>query len=43
MFDLQAGHVSFQQGVLNFENRASEFDFQNRFPCSTSMPAISRS
>ncbi|HUD12109.1 MAG TPA: translocation/assembly module TamB domain-containing protein [Terracidiphilus sp.] len=31
MFDLQAGHVSFQQGVLNFENRASEFDFQNRF------------
>ncbi len=31
IFDLQAGHVSLQQGVLNFENRASEFDFQNRF------------
>jgi translocation and assembly module TamB len=31
IFDLQAGHVSVQQGVLNFENRASEFDFQNRF------------
>jgi translocation and assembly module TamB len=31
IFDLQAGHVSVQQGVLNFENRASEFDFQDRF------------
>ena len=31
IFDLQAGHISLQQGVLNFENRASEFDFQNRF------------
>jgi translocation and assembly module TamB len=31
IFDLQAGHVSVQQGVLNFENRASEFDFQSRF------------
>jgi translocation and assembly module TamB len=30
IFNLQAGHVSVQQGVLNFENRASEFDFQNR-------------
>ena len=31
IFNLQAGHISVQQGVLNFENRASEFDFQNRF------------
>jgi len=31
IFDLQAGHVSLRDGVLNFENRASEFDFQNRF------------
>jgi len=31
IFNLQAGHVSVQQCVLNFENRASEFDFQNRF------------
>ncbi|HEY1902985.1 MAG TPA: translocation/assembly module TamB domain-containing protein [Terracidiphilus sp.] len=31
LFDLQAGHVSVQQGVLNFENRSAEFDFQNRF------------
>lgn len=31
VFNLQAGHVSVQQGVLNFENRAAEFDFQNRF------------
>jgi translocation and assembly module TamB len=30
IFNLQAGHVSVEQGVLNFENRASEFDFQNR-------------
>jgi translocation and assembly module TamB len=31
LFDLQAGHVSIQQGALDFENRAAEFDFQNRF------------
>jgi translocation and assembly module TamB len=31
IFDLQAGHVSLERGVLTFENRASEFDFQNRF------------
>jgi translocation and assembly module TamB len=31
LFDLQAGHVSVQQGVLNFENRSAEFDFQDRF------------
>ena len=30
-FDLQAGHVSVQQGTLHYENRAAAFDFQNRF------------
>jgi translocation and assembly module TamB len=30
-FDLQAGHVSVEQGVLHYENRAAAFDFQNRF------------
>jgi|CZKF01.1.fsa_nt_gi translocation and assembly module TamB len=29
-FDLQADHISFEQGVLDYDNRASEFDFQNR-------------
>ena len=31
LFNLQAGHVSVQQGTLDFEDRATEFDFQNRF------------
>jgi translocation and assembly module TamB len=31
LFNLQAGHVSIEQGVLDYENRAAEFDFQNRF------------
>ena len=31
LFDLQAGQVSLQQGVLDYENRAASFDFQNRF------------
>ena len=31
LFNLQAAHVSVQQGVLDFEDRAAEFDFQNRF------------
>jgi translocation and assembly module TamB len=29
-FDLQAGHVSVEQGMLDDENRAADFDFQNR-------------
>jgi translocation and assembly module TamB len=29
-FDLKAGHVSIEQGVLDYENRAASFDFQNR-------------
>lgn len=31
IFDLQAGHIAVEQGVVDFENRAAEFDFQNRF------------
>ncbi|HXR37905.1 MAG TPA: translocation/assembly module TamB domain-containing protein [Terracidiphilus sp.] len=31
LFNLQAGHVSIQQATLEFEDRAAEFDFQNRF------------
>jgi translocation and assembly module TamB len=31
LFNLQAGHVSVQQGTLHFEDRAAQFDFQNRF------------
>ncbi|HVZ84974.1 MAG TPA: translocation/assembly module TamB domain-containing protein [Terracidiphilus sp.] len=30
LFDLQAGRVSVQQGVLDYDNRASEFDSQSR-------------
>jgi translocation and assembly module TamB len=30
LFDLQAEHVALEQGTLDFENRAAEFDFQNR-------------
>jgi translocation and assembly module TamB len=29
-FNLQAGHISVQQGVFHYENRAASFDFQNR-------------
>jgi len=31
LFDLQAGHVSVERGVLDYENRAASFDFQNRY------------
>jgi translocation and assembly module TamB len=30
-FDLQAGHVSVEDGALDYEDRASAFDFQDRF------------
>ncbi|HEV2488132.1 MAG TPA: translocation/assembly module TamB domain-containing protein [Terracidiphilus sp.] len=30
-FELQAGHISVEQGMLNYDNRAASFDFQNRF------------
>jgi translocation and assembly module TamB len=29
-FDLRAGHVAIEQGVLNFESRSADFDAQNR-------------
>ncbi|MGO9436043.1 MAG: translocation/assembly module TamB domain-containing protein [Terracidiphilus sp.] len=29
-FDLRAGHVAVEQGVLDCENRAADFDFQDR-------------
>ncbi len=31
LFDLKAGHVSIEQGALDFENREAEFDFQDRY------------
>ncbi len=31
IFDAQAGHLSIEQGVLHYENRAAAFDFQNRY------------
>jgi translocation and assembly module TamB len=30
-FNLQAGHVSVEQGILEYEDRAAAFDFQDRF------------
>jgi translocation and assembly module TamB len=29
-FDLKAGHIEVEQGVLDYENRAAAFDFQDR-------------
>ena len=31
LFDLQAGHVAIDQGMVDYEDRAAGFDFQNRF------------
>ncbi len=31
LFDLQAGHVSVEQGMLDFDNRAASFDFVPRY------------
>ena len=31
LFNLQASHISVEQGVLDYDNRAASFDFQNRF------------
>jgi translocation and assembly module TamB len=31
IFDLKAGHIAVKQGVVDFEDRAAKFDFQNRF------------
>ncbi|MGP8173697.1 MAG: translocation/assembly module TamB domain-containing protein [Terracidiphilus sp.] len=30
-FDFKAGHISVEQGVLDYESRAASFDFQDRF------------
>jgi translocation and assembly module TamB len=30
-FDLQAGHLSLEQGTIDYDNRAAAFDFQNRW------------
>ncbi len=30
LFDLQAGHVALEQGTLDYEDRAADFDAQNR-------------
>ena len=30
-FNLQAGHISVEQGVLDYDSRAAAFDFQNRW------------
>ncbi len=30
LFDLKANHVSIEQGTLHYENRAADFDFQDR-------------
>jgi translocation and assembly module TamB len=31
IFDAEAGHVSVEQGMLHYEDRAAAFDFQNRY------------
>jgi translocation and assembly module TamB len=31
VFDAQAGHVSLEQGMFRYEDRAANFDFQNRY------------
>jgi translocation and assembly module TamB len=31
LFDARAGHVSVEQGTLDYEDRAATFDFQNRY------------
>ena len=36
-----AGHISVEQGVVHYDNRAASFDFQNRARPSTSRPTMS--
>ena len=31
LFDLKAGHIEVEEGILDYENRAAAFDFQDRF------------
>ena len=30
-FNLQAGHIAIEQGIIDYDNRAASFDFQNRW------------
>ena len=31
LFDMRAGHIAVEQGMLHYDNRAAAFDFQNRY------------
>ena len=31
LFDMQAGHIAVEQGILHYDNRAAAFDYQNRY------------
>ncbi len=31
LFDMQAGHIAVEQGMLHYDNRAASFDYQNRY------------
>ncbi len=31
LFNLQAGHVAVEQGMIHYDNRAAVFDYRNRF------------
>jgi translocation and assembly module TamB len=31
LFDLKTGHIEVEEGILDYENRAAAFDFQDRF------------
>ena len=31
LFDMRAGHIAVEQGILHCDNRAAAFDFQNRY------------
>jgi translocation and assembly module TamB len=31
LFDMRAGHIAVEQGILHFDNRAASFDYQDRY------------
>ena len=31
LFDMHAGHIAVEQGILHYDNRAAEFDYQDRY------------
>ncbi len=31
LFDMRAGHISVEQGILHYDNRAASFDYQDRY------------